>query len=288
MKENNIIKDIKLEDKKNNNNENLNDIKLNKRKHKTGKRVFSSLSKAEFSENEIELDKIRKKYRNNTSKYNKKKIRFQLSPNNDYSSSKRIKRNNSNISSEKKDKGNDEIIKNNNFNTLFYNNNKRSNSNIINKPQNEIDIKKILENYYIKKKIKKKSMVCLYTKHYGDRNKCPMCQSIDMKAKYIENKIGLYKKHICKDKEYINDNINFLQNFSVSKRNFFPNIKNNEDYKNNNIIMKNDLTNINKDKLCIYNLKNKINFNIHKDRLKKMRHKFSINDFPVLNNYFNS
>ena len=211
MKENIDKRDEKTDYKINENNKNIN---LNKRKHRTGNRINSSLSKDEFQEKIIEFDNIRNKNRNDTSKYNKKQILFQISQNDGYGSAKNIKRNNSNISRKLKEKENVINIKYN-YNKIFYNTGGRSYPNNINS-QNELD-NKILENNTNFKKYKKHSLLFLYTKHYGDRNKCPMCQSMEMKAKYIENKIGLNKKHICKDKDFINDELKLLNIWAIIK-----------------------------------------------------------------------
>ena len=137
------------------------------------------------------------------------------------------------------------------------------------------------------------SELFIYTKHYGDRNKCPMCQSMEMKAEFSENKIGLYKRHICKDKD--RDSINeekVLSNVSITKNNFLPPIKNIDDKYNNILQYKGELSPLNiysnKDNFSLNNLRNQFTFNILKNRFKRSHHKFGIIDFPVLNNYFNS
>ena len=123
-----------------------------------------------------------------------------------------------------------------------------------------------------------------------------MCQSIEMKAEFYEKKIGLYKKHICKDKdrENCNEEIKCLSNFTNTKNNFFPPIKNMDD-KNNNIFQnRGELSPLNiyynkdNNNNSINYLRNQFAFNILKNRFRRNQHKFGIIDFPVLNNYFNS
>ena len=114
---------------------------------------------------------------------------------------------------------------------------------------------------------------------------------MDIKAQYSENKIGLYKNHICKDKDMVNEDLRIVSNFSGIKPKYFPPIKNNEDKKINNINIKRELSpiniNTNLDNYSFEHLKNQLTFNIFKNRFKR-RNKFGIIDFPVLNNYFNS
>ena len=55
-----------------------------------------------------------------------------------------------------------------------------------------------------------------YTKHYGDHNKCPLCQSMEMKAKFSENKIGIYRRH---SRAEIEDS-KICTNYSSFKTNF--------------------------------------------------------------------
>ena len=117
-----------------------------------------------------------------------------------------------------------------------------------------------------------------------------MCQSMEMKAQYLENRIGLYKKHICKDKEK-NNNIK-LTNFSSNKNYIFPSIKITDDKNENNFQINRELSPIYSNKkdidYSLYNIKNQFTFNILKKRFQRKHHKFEIIDFPVLNNYFNS
>ena len=183
----------------------------------------------------------------------------------------------------------DRNIKNNNFNTIFTDITNRNNFHINYKPYNEFDIKNIIENNKIYEKAKKNLEIFLYTKHYGDKNKCSMCQSMEMKAKYLENKIGLYKDHICKDKEK-NNNIK-ITNFSNNKNNIFPSIKITEEKKENNFEINRELSPIYSKKDINYslcNIKSQFTFNLLKKRFQRKTHKFEIIDFPVLNNYFNS
>ena len=120
----------------------------------------------------------------------------------------------------------------------------------------------------------------MYTRHYGDKNKCPICQSREMKAEYSENKIGLYKKHICK--EMVGHNhIRILSNFTNIKNNFIF-LENNN---NNDLQIKRELSPNNN---YIYYIKNQFLSKTLKNRFKRNHHNFEIIDFPVLNSYFNS
>ena len=126
-----------------------------------------------------------------------------------------------------------------------------------------------------------------YTKHYGDHNKCPLCQSMEMKAKFSENKIGIYRRH---SRAEIEDS-KICTNYSSFKTNFFPAIKSAEE--------KNDVNDISvkKEMSPIINLygnqehyfrksKEQFAYNILKNKGKL--EKLGINDFPVLDKYFNS
>ena len=129
--------------------------------------------------------------------------------------------------------------------------------------------------------------IIFYTKHYGDHTRCPLCQSMEMKAKFSESKIGLHQRYI---KPYNEDESKLCFNHSNIKSKAFPIIKSNEEKKdNNNFFIKNELSpinlNINND-LYFHSLKVQFAFNILKNKGKI--EKFKINDFPVLDKYFNS
>ena len=135
--------------------------------------------------------------------------------------------------------------------------------------------------------IRKRKNIFLYTKHYGNNNKCPLCQSMDMKAKYSENKIGLYKKY---NKSRTENAKTSLNNNTFIKTNLFPYIKEKEDKKYNNIFsIKREFSpissNINKNN---YFIKVKEQFKFDILRKKEKNEKLGIIDFPILDKYFNS
>ena len=169
----------------------------------------------------------------------------------------------------------------NKFNTIFSNRNYFKN----NLDEFNINIKNIIENSKNNQKMKKNSYI--YSRHYGDRNKCPICQSRDMKDEYSEKKMGLYKKHICKEKIRHYHNVKISSKLSNLKNNFIQ-----FEEKNDNIIqIKRELSpnNIyfNRGNYSINEKKNEFLSNILKSRLKN-GHKIGIIHYPVLNNYFNS
>lgn len=169
----------------------------------------------------------------------------------------------------------------NKFSTIFSNRNNFKN----NLDEFSINIKNIIENSKNNEKMKKNSYI--YSRHYGDRNKCPLCQSRDMKDEYSEKKMGLYKKHICKERIRHYHNVKISSKLSNLKNNFIQ-----FEEKNDNIFqIKRELSpkNIffNKGNYSINEMKNEFLSNILKSRLKK-GHKIGIIHYPVLNNYFNS
>ena len=126
-----------------------------------------------------------------------------------------------------------------------------------------------------------------YTKHYGDHTRCPLCQSMEMKAKFSESRLGLYEPYT---KSYNDDNSNLCSNHSSIKSKIFPIIKNNEEKKdNNNIVIKKELSpiilNTNNERY-FHNIKEQFALNILKNKGKI--EKLGIGDFPVLDKYFNS
>ena len=135
-------------------------------------------------------------------------------------------------------------------------------------------------------KSRKNSDIFIYTKHYGDHNKCPLCQSMEMKAKFTESQLGLHKKYCKHELEENKLNINM----SVTKTNYFPAIKVIEEKKNNNdISFKRELSPINANKnneRYFQTTKEQFAYNILKNKGKI--EKLGINDFPVLDKYFNS
>jgi hypothetical protein len=162
----------------------------------------------------------------------------------------------------------------------------------LNRAQSDIFFKKTTLNDFEllrlnSNKAKKNSDIFIYTKHYGDHNKCPLCQSMEMKAKFSENKIGIYRRH---SRAEIEDS-KICTNYSSFKTNFFPAIKSAEE--------KNDVNDISvkKEMSTIINLygnqehyfrksKEQFAYNILKNKGKL--EKLGINDFPVLDKYFNS
>ena len=113
---------------------------------------------------------------------------------------------------------------------------------------------------------------------------------MEMKAKFTENKIGLHKRYI---KHEIEDNKldnKLTTNISIIKTRRFPLIKSFEEKKNNNdFSFKKELSfinvNMNNDRYY-QNTKDQFAFNVLKSKGKN--EKLGINDFPVLDGYFNS
>ncbi len=145
------------------------------------------------------------------------------------------------------------------------------------------------DNKYNNEQNKKNNDIFIYTKHYGDHNKCPMCQSMEMKAKFSENKIGLYEKY----NKHRNEEAKLCSNHSNIKSGFLPSIKVIEDKKeiSNNISIKKEiLSPINlytNHEPYFRNTKEKFAYNILRNKKGKIE-KLGINDFPVLDKYFNS
>ncbi len=140
---------------------------------------------------------------------------------------------------------------------------------------------------FIKKK-RANNSIFLYTKHYGDHSKCPLCQSMEMKAKYSESKLGLYLGHF----KYSNEESKLSSNYSSIKNNLLSGIKNNKskDTKDSrNFSFKGDLSPINMNSTndkYFQNSREQIAFNILRNKMKN--DKLEINDFPVFDKYFNS
>jgi hypothetical protein len=164
---------------------------------------------------------------------------------------------------------------------------------------NILNLKRAKSNFFIRKtapneidmrlnsnKPRKSNDIFIYTKHYGDPNKCPLCQSMEMKAKFSENKLGIHKNYLKKD---IEEN-KFNSNYSIMKTKFFPTIKGFEEKKDfNDISIKRILSPMNSNinhNHYFQNIKEKFAFNILRNKGKN--EKLGINDFPVLDNYFNS
>ena len=130
--------------------------------------------------------------------------------------------------------------------------------------------------------------IFLYTKHYGDPSKCPLCQSMEMKAKYSESKLGLYLAHF----KHSNEESKLSSNYSSIKNNLLSGIKNNKskDTKDSrNFSFKGDLSPINMNSTndkYFQNSREQIAFNILRNKMKN--DKLEINDFPVFDKYFNS
>ena len=127
----------------------------------------------------------------------------------------------------------------------------------------------------------------LYTRHYGDHNKCPLCQSMEMKAEFSKSKLGLYLKHFKND----NEESKLCSNYSSNRHNHFissaKNIKNSKDSRN--ISFKKELSPINMNSTndrYFPHSREKFIFNLFKN--KEKINKLEINDFPVFNKYFNS
>ena len=85
--------------------------------------------------------------------------------------------------------------------------------------QNDIESKDIIH------KVRKSNDIFIYTKHYGDHNKCPLCQSMEMKAKYSENKLGLHRRYIKPETEDLKVNTN-NSIFKTIQKNNINKIKN--------------------------------------------------------------
>ena len=181
--------------------------------------------------------------------------------------------------------------KDNNINFDKFNGMKKINILNINKIKPNIFFKKSssneLETRYNEHKNRKSNDIFIYTKHYGDHNKCPLCQSMEMKARYSENKLGLYKRYVKPEIEDTKGNTNN----SIIKTNFFPIIKGIDDKKDfKDFTIKRNLSpinmNINQENNYFQNSKEQFAFNILRNKGKV--EKLGINDFPVLDNYFNS
>ena len=165
----------------------------------------------------------------------------------------------------------------------------------LNRAQSDIFFKKTTLNDFEllrlnSNKAKKNSDIFIYTKHYGDHSKCPLCQSMEMKAKFTENKMGLHKRY---NKHEIDDNKldnKLTTNISIIKTRRFPLIKSFEEKKNNNdFSFKKELSfvDVNMNNNRYYqNTKGQFAFNVLKSKGKN--EKLGINDFPVLDGYFNS
>lgn len=163
----------------------------------------------------------------------------------------------------------------------------------INNVKQNFDLRKTslneFNNGYISTAFKQRNNIFIYTRHYGDNNKCPLCQSMDMKVKLLENKKGLkrlYKKNIKSETEDKNPEINTSNN----NIRFLPILKGIEEQKDTeDFSIKRDLStinlNINQDNY-FQNAKEQFIFNIIRNRgpIKKL----GINIFPVLDKYFNS
>ena len=136
-------------------------------------------------------------------------------------------------------------------------------------------------------KNKRSNSIFLYTRHYGNHNKCPLCQSMEMKAEFSKSKLGLYLKHIKND----NEESKLCSNYSSIRNNRFissaKNIKNIKDSRN--ITFKKELSPINmnstNDRYFLHSREQFV-YNILKNKGKI--DKLEINDFPVFNKYFNS
>ena len=164
---------------------------------------------------------------------------------------------------------------------------------------NILNLKRAKSNFFIRKtapnefdmrlssnKPRRSNDIFIYTKHYGDPNKCPLCQSMEMKAKFSENKLGIHKNYCKHDIE--ENKLNY--NYSIVKTKVFPTIKGIEDKKDfNDITIKRILSpmysNVNHNHF-FKNVKEKFAYNILKNKGKI--EKLGINDFPVLDNYFKS
>ena len=273
-------------------------IKLNKIKQKnynTSKMIDSPNNRKYHSL--LKSDSSINKYSNNENK-NKCFIKQNSLKNNDKNTIleklhrvnlKKLIRTNSDITNEFKN--NKRLIFNNKDNILLSNRNNKSNLNTIIKSRNEYILKKIKDF----NNSKKKANTFLYTKHYGDPTRCPVCQSMEIKAQYSENINRLYPGHKCKEKnrDIINEDIRAMSNYSFMNNICLPSIKAHEEKKNskkNKIIKLFSSKNyFNKDEYeCSPdNLRNKFTFDILSNRFKR-KHKFEIIDFPVINNYFNS
>ena len=128
--------------------------------------------------------------------------------------------------------------------------------------------------------------IFLYTKHYGNHNKCPMCQSMEMKAEFSKSKLGLYLGNFKNDHE----DSKLCPNYSSIRTNKLLSAKSIKDTKDSrNITFKAELSPINiystNDKFFPYS-RVQIIFNILKNNGKI--DKLEISDFPVFQKYFNS
>lgn len=128
--------------------------------------------------------------------------------------------------------------------------------------------------------------IFLYTKHYGNHNKCPMCQSMEMKAEFSKSKLGLYLGNFKNDHE----DSKLCPNYSSIRTNKLLSAKSIKDTKDSrNITFKAELSPINihstNDKFFPYS-RVQIIFNILKNNGKI--DKLEIRDFPVFQKYFNS
>ena len=128
--------------------------------------------------------------------------------------------------------------------------------------------------------------IFLYTKHYGNHNKCPMCQSMEMKAEFSKSKLGLYLGNFKNEHE----DSKLCPNYSSIRNNKLlsaKSIKNTKDSRN--ITFKGELSPINihstNEKFFPYS-RVQIIFNILKNNGKI--DKLEISDFPVFQKYFNS
>ena len=131
--------------------------------------------------------------------------------------------------------------------------------------------------------------IFVYTRHYGDHNKCPMCQSMEMKAEFSKSKLGLYLKHFKNDCE---ESKLCSNHSSIRNHNFISsakNIKNSKDSRNITFNIKKELSPININSTndrYFPHFREQFVFNILKNKGKI--DKLEINDFPVFNKYFNS
>ena len=128
--------------------------------------------------------------------------------------------------------------------------------------------------------------IFLYTKHYGNHNKCPMCQSMEMKAEFSKSKLGLYLGNFKNDHE----DSKLCPNYSSIRTNKLLSAKSIKDTKDSrNITFKAELSPINihstNYKFFPYS-RVQIIFNILKNNGKI--DKLEISDFPVFQKYFNS